>query len=385
MRLFTVPHGIFRSYDCGGYVTVRVRSLFFLRIEAPMYKILIVDDREIFRRQFKRFKIFKDNKDFTVAYEAEDGEKALAILREHDVDVTISDIRMPIMDGIRLLGEIKKDNLCSCVVFLSEYADFSYARQGIVLGAFDYIVKPIDENKLKELLDRVKDYLSAKPEDYASISQSRIERICQFMLSDDPYAEKMCGELADGIIQSAQNDVHATELLNNILGKMKAVILTQRDYLEALIDTESLFTLSYHDGMNIYDEFMDAIRHIEKEINRFNIGARNELVRSICKSVLKNTGKNISLQRMADLHFVNNAYLSHLFRKETGMSFVDYVSMVKIEYAKRRLESTTDKIYEIAVDLEYSDAEYFGKVFKQRTGYTPSAYRQEFGKKQGGI
>lgn len=130
-----------------------------------MYQTLVVDDREICRRQIKRSPTLGDGREFCVKFEAQNGAEALKILEHNKVDLVITDIRMPVMDGLELLREIKERDICRCVVLLSEYTDFIYAKQGLVLGAFDFIEKPIEPGRLEELLPRVKCFLDrATPE-----------------------------------------------------------------------------------------------------------------------------------------------------------------------------------------------------------------------------
>lgn len=69
---------------------------------------------------------------------------------------------MPKIDGIAFLKELRNTNLDLCVVILSGYSTFEYARQGIVLGAFDYLLKPIENSKLSEVLSRVRIHLDEK-------------------------------------------------------------------------------------------------------------------------------------------------------------------------------------------------------------------------------
>ena len=78
------------------------------------------------------------------------------------MDLVITDIRMPIVDGVELLKKIISEELSYCVVFLSEYTEFEYARQGIVYGAFDYIVKPVNQDKIERVLVKVKEYIEKK-------------------------------------------------------------------------------------------------------------------------------------------------------------------------------------------------------------------------------
>lgn len=342
-----------------------------------MYSVLIADDREIFRRQFKRLSVFNGS-DFKIAFEAQNGEEALEILRNNRVDLVITDIKMPIMDGIELLSRIKEEGLCECVVFLSEYAEFSYARQGMLLGAFDYIVKPIDSEQVSELLKRVSDFLSDSRSGSISVTAAQIERAANFVLSGDPYAKTMLTEIAANMVKKDAAVSLVISCLDELVKGIGQAVLKEREYLSELIDTKSVFSFPVCSREEVCGEMAKKADELLEQSGRFRLNVKNDLIQSVSDSILKNLGKNISLQTMADLHFVNKAYLSHLFSQETGMSFLDYVNMIKMEYAKRRIVCSSEKIYEIALELEYSDTEYFSKVFKQYTGYTPSAYRNQF-------
>lgn len=75
--------------------------------------------------------------------------------------------------------------------------------------------------------------------------------------------------------------------------------------------------------------------------------------------------------------FLNPAYLSRLFRKETGLSLTDYIAQAKIGRAKRLLAETNDKISHIAESLGYVHFSYFAKLFRKMTGVTPQDYRKQ--------
>jgi DNA-binding NtrC family response regulator len=87
------------------------------------------------------------------------GEAALASLRENPVDVAILDVRMPGMDGIQTLREIKKMNPLVQVIMLTGHANVEVAIQGMELGAFDYLMKPAN---MDELLYKIQDAYKAK-------------------------------------------------------------------------------------------------------------------------------------------------------------------------------------------------------------------------------
>ena len=123
-----------------------------------MYKVLFVDDDNITRCVCSNMKSW-EKFGFMVEYEAENGIKALEILKANKVDVVFTDIRMPEMDGIALLKEIRRQKIDVFVVLVSLYKEFEYAREGLKYGAVDYIMKPIEEKALDETLSGVRSCL----------------------------------------------------------------------------------------------------------------------------------------------------------------------------------------------------------------------------------
>ena len=85
---------------------------------------------------------------------------------------------------------------------------------------------------------------------------------------------------------------------------------------------------------------------------------------------------SVSLLKAADHMQMNPAYLSRYFKEKTGENFVDYCKAVKLEKARRLLRETNMKIYEIAYELGYSNAQHFSTVFRENEGMTPLEYRQ---------
>lgn len=103
-------------------------------------KILVVEDETYARTAIEESIKAADNN--LQVFAAETGESALAMLEKEPFDVVLTDIKMPGMDGLELLAEIRKLDLAVQVIILSSYNDFDLTRQAIQLGAFDYLFKP---------------------------------------------------------------------------------------------------------------------------------------------------------------------------------------------------------------------------------------------------
>jgi len=126
---------------------------------AVMHKVLLVDD-EVFARTGLRGLIPWNQLGFEIVAEAENGEEALQKIREAQPDLVVTDIRMPVLDGLQLIRAVKEQEIASPrFIIISGYNDFKYAQQAVRFGVEDFILKPIDEAELADTLKRVAESL----------------------------------------------------------------------------------------------------------------------------------------------------------------------------------------------------------------------------------
>ncbi len=127
-----------------------------------MYRLLIVDDEVGIRNGLANFFPWAEL-GFQVAGQARNGEQALKMITEdkEPVDVLMTDIKMPVMDGLKLIEELKKRGFTGKIILLSAYNEFEYARKGLQLGVYDYILKPTDYRKIASLFERLKKVLDS--------------------------------------------------------------------------------------------------------------------------------------------------------------------------------------------------------------------------------
>jgi two-component system response regulator YesN len=120
-----------------------------------MRNVLIVDDDTIIRITLRSMTCWEDM-GYQIAADAIHGKQALEYLKLHPVDLVITDMKMPVMDGIRLLEEFSHQENMPAVIVLSGYDEFKLVRDAFRLGAYDYLLKAdLTEETLKAMLKRM--------------------------------------------------------------------------------------------------------------------------------------------------------------------------------------------------------------------------------------
>ncbi|MCL1854203.1 MAG: response regulator [Clostridia bacterium] len=160
-----------------------------------MIRVLISEDEPPTARRLKRL-IETTDPDFSVVAMAMDGEQALMLLKKMPVDIVFTDIRMPIMDGLRLMDEINKAYPDIVVVVVSGYQDFSYVSHAIRTRVVDYLLKPVPQEAMEQLLVRLK----------AAYALRRHERMTRRLSAQINRASPTLSSNADGDGADDEND-----------------------------------------------------------------------------------------------------------------------------------------------------------------------------------
>ncbi|MHC5269126.1 response regulator [Enterococcus sp. LJL98] len=101
-----------------------------------------------------------------------------------------------------------------------------------------------------------------------------------------------------------------------------------------------------------------------------------ELITQIKNYLAIHFMENISLQILSEHFFVTTVYLSRLFKQKTGQNFIDYLTQLRLEHAKKLLRQSNLKIYQIAEQVGYDNSRYFTRLFKETVGVTPTEFRK---------
>ncbi|NMA65482.1 MAG: response regulator [Clostridiaceae bacterium] len=173
-----------------------------------MFNILIVDDDYLFRSYLKNY-IDYEKINCSVCYEAENGKIALDVIKNEPVHIVITDMSMPVMNGVQLISEAKRLKNELVFIALSGFEDFEYVKESMKNGAIDYILKHrISEDYLIDILVKAKKQLnvsnvSIKTDNFEHYQKNlRVEFVKHLLLegfSDKEQANKLLEQILPGI------------------------------------------------------------------------------------------------------------------------------------------------------------------------------------------
>ncbi len=130
----------------------------------------------------------------------------------------------------------------------------------------------------------------------------------------------------------------------------------------------------------IKDYCIRFFENISENLKDKNIYSSNNLIEKIKIYINKNYQKNLSVEFLSSLFYLNRTYCSFIFKEKTGTKLVDYINSIRIEKAKQLLKSTDKKMYQISKAVGYDNVKYFFRVFKSKEKITPEQYRSSFKK-----
>jgi two-component system, response regulator YesN len=122
--------------------------------------IVVVEDEYKTRKGLINL-IKKINSNYIVVGEAEDGKEGFKIIIDNKPDVVFLDIKMPEMNGLKMLELLQKENLNTEFVILSAHKEFNYAQKAIKFGVFEYVLKPVTLYAMRKLLDNLNDHMTS--------------------------------------------------------------------------------------------------------------------------------------------------------------------------------------------------------------------------------
>lgn len=194
-----------------------------------MHKVMIVEDEKIIREGLVKA-IPWCEWGFEVAAVSNNGRQALEYLNICQIDVIVTDIRMPNMDGIELLCETKKIRPELPVIFISGYEEFEYARKALEYGAFAYVLKLFLRKELKNVMGNVKAHLQEKE------NNKKLKILENKVIVESKIREVILGE-------PESNEFHNLHSIENQRGYFYLVLININNYF-SLIKNKNKGTIS---------------------------------------------------------------------------------------------------------------------------------------------
>jgi two-component system response regulator YesN len=344
--------------------------------------IIIVDDERVIRQGLRRI-IEISGIDHTIVGEASDGQEAYELLEKVQCDLLITDIFMPVMDGLELIAKIRQSNETMEIVILSGYGEFTYAQEALRLRVTDYILKPMNPQLVKGVLEAVLVKITSRKRSISLLSQcfNRCTAHVDKLVDSVWQLDVRQIEAALALIDLEVAELAFTE------AEMDQLYMELISWVENKLESKSMSSVRKTDWMEIKTSAMESKRRFSFAIQCFtdeirlsrNWGQRGPIRESVDYIQLHYTNPELSLQELLQLTGLSSTYFYELFKEETGQNFKSYLIRLRINKAMALLDTSEYKTYEVGEMVGYSDYPHFAKVFKKMVGLPPSEYKKRMG------
>lgn len=339
-----------------------------------MYKTLLAINNYGLLQSLSQLSVWGESSGFYIEDAVRDGINAVDKLNEKSYDMVITEIRLQGIDGLELLRKVKEINERSKVVLCSELPDFYYARQGIILGAYDYIVPPFDESVLYAIFARIKneETRTGAKEAYC------VERIVNFFENYDNEIYQYTERLFDGLYETSRDIIAADKAALQICKSVLETITDLYEWTDLYFDSADFYEcdeIDENDNQTYRNNYRNVILNFYNEFKSLYPRTSNAKINEVILYTLNNPESNLKRKNIADELYINSSYLSTVFYASTEVRFVDYLTNVKLKRAAWLLKNTDMKVALIAARLDYKDTGYFSRLFKDKYGLTPMEYR----------
>ncbi|NWQ39608.1 response regulator [Bacillus sp. EB106-08-02-XG196] len=373
-----------------------------------MIKVLIADDELIVRKgliatvEWEKFGM-------EVVADAPNGQKAWELFQQHSPEVVVTDIVMPEMNGIELARNIKQSSPTTKILLLSCHRDFTFAQEGMNIGASGYILKTaFEDQQFEEYLLRIEHEINhaniRKSYDSSFLAKEFYEWLCDFensfhmlvgeLFSNDwnwmenPYYIYFLNGLNSSEIFHEKRFFEEKPFAKISCGQDQAYVfipeMSKPDFEHFLVEARSIDSsfgwMEYgpNRGMN---EWMDGVTNLYRRFKferQFKVSMEDWPlpIRKAVQIIIKDLEQSFSSSDIANEVGLSRSHFSTMFKKTTGESFITFTEKLKVKAACELLENTLLPLQEIGEKIGIQDGKYFSKWFKKCMGKTPSEYRQ---------
>jgi two-component system, response regulator YesN len=403
-----------------------------------MYRILIADD-EALERKGLEFIIEQMMPGIFQIIHAENGRMAIQRAEQFRPHIVMMDIKMPGIEGLEALRQIKEHNAGIKTVLVTAYDYFSYAQQAISLGVNEYILKPAKRDHVTNVLRKLLQEVEEEENKWEQALEQReklmqliplVESELAILIMSDAVLEIELEQAASllelqvdegfAIAIVAESDLDrrkavyalknysrtlGTHFVSPMIGRHMAIFVAMEkgsrenpDDVAVRVKTflEGQFNVEFHVAAGPLERGLEGLRRSYREslIMLDGVGSllkeemelsaqqsgqdREQILRVIDRAktwIKERYHQELSMEQVADYVNLNPFYFSKLFKKHVGETFIDYLTRLRINKAKDLIGREELSLKEVCYEVGYHDPNYFSRVFKKVTGISPSEYR----------
>ena len=312
---------------------------------------------------------------------ATDGQEALRLVAEQRPQIVISDIKMPIMDGLELTRCLYEKYPGIRMILISGHGEFEYARQALQYQVVDYLLKPITRQKLTVLENRLVEIdsrLRDQREDFGYLYDRAFrDRVLTALRRGDMtwLGEMLLSEQVHQALASDNHGALGVQLLSLLFTYQEEIgkDLPQLEVLKRDAIDEYWRRASVDDRVTfLAAKYYDLMEYAENRKSEYAESIAAECLRMVDREF---TDPGFNVSRLADSLNLSLPYVSTVFKQSTGKNLSAYLAAKRLERARELLCDLSIPIREVCARSGYEDPKYFAKSFKKRMGMTPSEYR----------
>lgn len=369
------------------------------------YSVLLVDD-EVFTRTLIGNYI-NSMPNIRLVADLANGFSAKRYLLEHPVDIIITDIKMPLMDGLELAAFVKEFVPHCSIVIISAYGEFEYARKAIQYGVTDYLLKPVQLEHIADVIskscERIDEHRRMLLIHQNNLDKKLEDKMQKLLTDKKPFGEgklksreglkekniliRLCVDDKMGKIAEREALIYKN-ILQDVLPGWQVLRVRygygEYDYLCINIKNRnhrSIENISEYLGETLAQNVTFSVLcdiHSVEELKLFydnmNEKCGHKEIEIALKYMKEHLHEALSRNEVAERVHLSPAYFSRLFKNVTGIGFGEYLRNLRMEQAQKMLAENR-KVHEVATAVGFMDVKYFSAVFYKKVGYLPAEYR----------